>query len=1693
MGSSGFASDGWNPYASEFVDFGAMQTNFASQYGADSFNAFTIASLTVSPTSGASGDSVTLSATNFNALEKVDSVYFAGTNITSIPKSDAFSSSGGKSWTIEVPSGIPSGYHGVDICSETGKCAFTDFYVVSGSDVFNAFSSPSILPSISAGENTASSSLIVESMSGKSAGTVTMKVDYLPNGVQACFGNSCSNDSDFEDAPLTTTLTPKSGGKASTKITYKTDDYVTPGPKWIDVIVTSSANSQQQVLFADFDVKGKQTFFDDSFQNMFSGGGDYAGGDYFNAFTIGSLFIKPNYGVVGDSVTISASQFAPNENIQSLFFGDKLLPIPTNAKTTDADGEFTATFAVPTGLNPGMYPVDIISASGKSAYAEFNVIDANAKFTISTSQQFLPPFSAGGNSESIAVSVMAVTGAQPGNVTLTIDSLPEGVTAKFGDTGSFLSRDSPYPASGALDYQFLKPLADSLTSSTMAGLMERDSTTRTISGTCPDSSTYNYVIDDTPNALTSLVKVTTGPGATTEIHVLKHLSDLLTDSSVRTAICDDSSSSRTIDQSDGNGVLTIVGPNANGLSTGNIVYHDSTGQGPLTMPSVVFDTVTTANTEDIWNRNATRTLQVGEYAFFSDNVNPTNDADKLFTRVSVEKQPTIVLEYGGPIKTAKTTLTFKADEYAPPGPMFTNIIAYTSEGSTYHYQINPVGGNKILEIHTPLDGSIGSKSNFGGFMTGSQSFMGDASSGFVDYSTMQDNFATTYGANSFNAFTIADLFVNPSAGESGSSVTLSATGFSPGVGISNIMFGSKNIPVPSNTNAGLDGSFSQTIAVPSGLSGYQPIDVCTTNGQCAFADFKISSDTDKFIVSASPSYLDPVNAGDDSEKSTITVKSMTGKDPGTVTLSIDMIPWGVTADFNSTGTYSSKPTITLNPGLGGSAQTSVQYRISDTAPAGPVWVDLRIASSDQTEILFLDTAIKPKNAFFNAGFTDMFETGGVMAGQFNAFNVASVVITPSSAATGDQITLTTSQFKSGATIDYLTFGPKTLPFPSGASTANSDGEVKSKLAVPEGLDSGYYPVEICTTDGMCAFTDFFVASSSDLFTVDKSPKILPAISSQNFSINYAKVGGNPNNYNGIETPPWITQNSTFIIQAMSGKDAGNVTLSVENLPPGVTARFNKTLTDGTATPWETNPKFNLEVGVGGKNVTRVMFMAGPDSIPGPLSATVVATTDAGSQQLFIPINSDIMQKADFFNADFTNEFAVGGDFDGMENLFKIAGLSIEPANGAPGDPIKITGHGFNSNTGVNLLRIGSEELLDNSANVNSDAKGTFSFDTVLPTISSGHWEVELCDDKFMCAFTDIFVTGSGDLFNVNANPQVLEAAFPGVTTNSTTITVDALSGSNAGNVTFTIFGLPPGVTANFDGTVANTVTKAVGTGGSNFTKVTFNLASNAPPGPVFADIEVTSDKGSQNFFVPIDFGILPNSGKAFFDTTFKNSYTGFFPFKVGMVSLSSTAGSSNSSLTLSASGFAPGAIVDELIFGNHTVALPTNQKAFDSSGSKSFTFKVPNQIASGFHAVDLCTTDFMCAGNEYFVTGNSDLFKLSASPESLPPAKQGENSESIVITAEALSGKNAGTITLSLSGLPSGVTANFDGTASTTKDLVVGYGGKASTSLKFAIANTVSPGPVFFDVTATTSAGSQVFTGTFDFGVMPDFDARWYS
>lgn len=1475
FGGDGGAGNFFGDSTGGFKDFSTMQSNFATQYsGVDNaFNAFTIAELFVSPTSGVAGDAISLTATGFQPGENVEEVYFGGTNMT-IPKSQTFDASGQKTFNFKIPSSFTSsGYYGVEVCSLTGMCAFSDFYIVDANDTFNAFSTPSMLPPINAGQITDAATITVKSLSGKNAGTVTLSIDYLPHDVTACFGSTldCDESSEFSSAPVSTTLTPAVGGTSSAKLRYNTDDYVPPGPKFVDVIVTSSENSQSQMLFVDFDVMGKQDFFDSGFTNMFTGGGDFAGGDFFNAYTIGSVSVKPSSGKAGDQITVTASGFSASTEITTLIFGDKTLPIPESANSTNTSGVFTTKLAVPTGLSNGFHPVDICAEDGMCAYTDFNAIDVNSKFTMELSQQFLPPFSAGEDSQQISVTLKATKGNDPGETDVKIQFLPPGVTAQFGSEG-FSSNPS--------------------------------------------------------------ISLTTGVGGTN-----------------------------------------------------------------------------------------------------------------------------------------KTTLTFRADSYTPPGPLFAMIEAYPSSGTMQT---------------VPIDSSIGSKSNFGGFMMGAESFMGDSSTGFKDFSSMQNDFMGTYGNDAFNAFTIADLYVNPSSGAVGSAVTLSATGFAPGVEISEIYFGSKNIPVPSGTTADASGSFSTTISVPTGLSGFQPIDLCTTNGMCAYSDFKISGANDVFMATASPSFIDPVSAGTDTKNSTITVKALKGKDPGTVTLSVDYMPWGVTARFNGSdsGEYSSNPTFTLTPGLGGVSSIPVDYRISETAPPGPVYVDIKVKSSTQSQILFVDTSVMPKNDFFDSSFTNQF-TGDM----FNAFSIASLIITPQSAGAGEQISLTASGFNPSATIDALYFGPKLLPLPSGSDTFDSNGMFTTKMAIPSGLSSGHYPVDLCTTDGMCAFFEIFVAGEDDLFTVTTSPQFLPPINvidEAEFTNNFVTT---PNGYSG--TPEYITINSTLSVKAMSGKNAGNVTLTFDYLPSDITARFNKTLSDGNDTPWQgcdpTCPAVTLSVGTGGKNNTNVMFKAGPDAFPGPLFADVIATTDQGTQSLFVPIDSGIMPNNDFFETGFTNEFD-GGAFDGMENLFKISSMNVIPSTGAPGDSIKISGSGFTANAGIDLLRIGSETITMPSG-ITFDSNGVYSVDLAIPTLSSGFWDVELCDTSFICSFSEIYVTGSSDLFTVTANPQYLESAFPGVTTNSSKITVKALSGTNAGNVTLTIFGLPSGITSNFDGTAANSATLAVGTGGKNSTTITFDIASTAPSGPVFVDIEATSDQGSQTFMLPIDFGVLPTSGLAFFDSTFKNNYDGFFPFKVGMVTTSSTAGGLNSSLTLSAAGFAPGSTVDSLTFGNHTVALPSSGKTFDDSGSKKWAFKVPNKIESGFHFIDVCTTDFMCAGTEFFVTSSSDVFEIKVSPKELPPGKQGEDSESITITAEALSGKDAGTVTIDLSGLPSGITSKFDGTAATSKELTVGYGGKASTKLQFSIADTVSPGPVFVDITASSSAGSQTYYKSFDFGVMPDFDA----
>ena len=160
---------------------------------------------------------------------------------------------------------------------------------------------------------------------------------------------------------------------------------------------------------------------------MFSGGGDFAGGDFFNAYTIGSLSLNPSSGQTGDQVTLTASGFSSGEEIESLIFAGKTLPIPDAANSTNTSGIFTTKLAVPTGLSAGFYQVEIHSegANGKSAFTDFNVIDANSKFTISSSQQFLSPFSAGENSESVAITVKATKGNDPGTVTVETPFLPQ--------------------------------------------------------------------------------------------------------------------------------------------------------------------------------------------------------------------------------------------------------------------------------------------------------------------------------------------------------------------------------------------------------------------------------------------------------------------------------------------------------------------------------------------------------------------------------------------------------------------------------------------------------------------------------------------------------------------------------------------------------------------------------------------------------------------------------------------------------------------------------------------------------------------------------------------------------------------------------------------------------------------------------------------------------------------------------------------------------------------------------------------------------------------------------------------------------------------------------------------------------------------------------------------------------------------
>jgi len=250
---------------------------------------------------------------------------------------------------------------------------------------------------------------------------------------------------------------------------------------------------------------------------------------------------------------------------------------------------------------------------------------------------------------------------------------------------------------------------------------------------------------------------------------------------------------------------------------------------------------------------------------------------------------------------------------------------------------------------------------------------------------------------------------------------------------------------------------------------------------------------------------------------------------------------------------------------------------------------------------------------------------------------------------------------------------------------------------------------------------------------------------------------------------------------------------------------------------------------------------------------------------------------------------------------------------------------------------------------------------------------------------------------------------------ATTITVNPLNGFS-GSVTFTASGLPSGVTATFGTNPTNTTSLLTLSASSTTVIGTYNATLTGTSGTLISKITITFKVNPAGDFTlsAAPSGLSVARGAKGTSTITVNPLSGF-----------------NSSVSLSASGLPSG------------VTAAFNPSA--TASSSSLTLTASSSATLGTFTV---TITGMSGGLSHTTTVSLTVtlppnFTLSASPSTLSLAQGGKVTSTIKVTPQ---NGFTGSVSLSASGLPSGVTASFNpGSTKTTSTLTLTASSTAST------------------------------------------------
>ena len=1344
---------------------------------------------------------------------------------------------------VSIPSTQPPGGYFIDIINDTNSAflASAVIEVIDDANSFSVISSTDFIDPFEQGTTSDPVSFTVDVFNGESLENdqVTIQVFGLPSGVSATFDGVAAT---VTNGIPTKILNISDGGVQTINMQFSADTTALPNQLvlFINAVTDEGGANEEEhgvgilssifaPVFSDADIPGETNFF-----------------------TVGTVFLNPDVFDAGDQVALSASGLDSNSAITISIFGPPNAtanPTPFNATgllvssatqgtcilcipdtTTDSSGNvFIPTINMPTNLPAGTFDMKVTTVGGREALTSFTVSGSSDVFTFSSSPEFNPAFEQGKTSDPFVLTVSALPGKTPGDVTITLFGVTRGVTANFDGVAATLVNGLP---TKTLNVGLGETVSTSLTYTASASVLPGPII---VDAEADEAGAQNPIIAFVDSEITlpaalfnvgeiggidlynfatlSVMPSSAAPGESVTIIA----SGFAGSPTIGTNNCSDTiescinfgeigisipSTQNTLSGGSFSKTITVPSTLAAGFYAVEMCVDDVVEVGEVSQCAVTeFQVLDSGDTTKMDFKPTTfmapfeQGMTLAESPEFtitlsatSSNVDPPSTVVTLFglpsfiqasmkgpddTSFTETNSKTVNLGVG---ETANIALKFVVDSGAPP--IFLPLFLEANVGS----------GTQFVGI--PVDGSIKPSET---------------------------------GAEAFN---VGQVSISPAAAEVGDQITLVGSGFNPSDSLT-ITFGTfeisdaaNNLPDPLD-NTQTDGSFSIQLLVPGSTQGLTgagtyPVTIkdtgkgTSTDVRSATTEFQLLATGDTFTFNTSQEFVSPIPTGSTSEDIILNVQALPNKIPGpdispvdgindgTATITVFGLPTAMTANFvglTTTSDSDGNPTATLSGITSGSLKTAtLQLTAGANTPPGNYLITIRADDTILTEFTHIEVPVLP---------------GG---DAFNDFAILSV--TPSFGAAGDVVQISANGFTIGADV-ALNFGGvnvlagKTTIPTFGSTSVSGSGGYGTSLNVPT-LDPGFYTITI--SDGTnktsgepkLANVPFEVVGAGEIITLTSTPDFQSTTAGKSPGPEYE-----------------------ITLQAKAGQDPPLTSISIVRAPPFSTVNLGGSVAGFNAFG---EPTINLDPGLGVSNMTTLEVVTSPATPPGTYTMFVVAefADPDGAGPLTngfteIPLTISVVPDA-----------GVGT---------KVSNLIVNPSSVPAGGDISLIGGGFTQNSQVAQFAFqipGSPTakvipLGDNVFNI--DTNGDFSAYLTIPfNATEGEYDLIATDESNVTARVSFvilpnFISTTG-FFDILIEPDSHTIVQEGnVTTSRLTMTsysqfVDLLK--------LDVSELPPGMSlvmknstgaelATFNGTTSgNNVTKAGASAGNPTMSTTGN-------------------------------------------------------------------------------------------------------------------------------------------------------------------------------------------------------------------------------------------------------------------------------